>query len=71
MKPYGMTHREHADAHDDVAGATSTAPATRVQGRLKANTYRSLRRGKKDRVRRQQKRNARREALRELNAHDD
>lgn len=59
MKPYGMTFRENFDAHDDKLGALKTAPNTQIQGRLKENTYKSLRNGKKNRIRRRQKRQER------------
>lgn len=59
MKPYGMTLRENFDAHDDKLGALKTAPNTQIQGRLKENTYKSLRNGKKNRIRRRQKRRER------------
>lgn len=62
MKPYGMTPTETFNAHDDVKGATKTAPNTNIQGRLKENTYRSLRNGGKNKIRRRQKRRARAKA---------
>lgn len=59
MKPYGMTITQRFDRDDDVAGVVSAAGNTRAQGRLKDNSYRSLRRGKKAKVRRRIKRQAR------------
>ena len=59
MKPYGMTLVEVFKAHDDKLGALQTAPNTNIQGRLKSNTYRSLRKGKKNSIRRRQKRRER------------
>lgn len=59
MKPYGMTRVQRFDRDDDVAGVTSVAGNTRAQGRLKANSYRSLRRGKKTRIRQRIKKQAR------------
>jgi hypothetical protein len=59
MKPYGMTKHQSFDAHDDKLGAIRTAPNTQIQGRLKENTYKSLRNGKKNRIRRRQKRRER------------
>jgi hypothetical protein len=59
MKPYGMTPTENFKAHDDKLGVIQTAPNTRIQGRLKENTYKSLRNGKKNRIRRRQKRRER------------
>ena len=62
MKPYGMTKHQSFDAHDDKLGALQTAPNTKIQGRLKLNTYRSLRKGKKNLIRRRQKRRERNKA---------
>ncbi len=59
MKPYGMTSVEIFKAHDDKLGAMQTAPNTRIQGRLKKNTHHSLRKGKKNFIRRRQKRRER------------
>ena len=59
MKPYGRTLRQNFDAHDDKLGALKTAPNTQIQGSLKENTYKSLRNGKKNRIRSRQKRRER------------
>lgn len=62
MKSYGMSLLEVFKAHDDRLGAVQTAPNTNIQGRLKLNTYRSLRKGKKNLIRRRQKRRERNKA---------
>ena len=62
MKSYGMSLVENFKAHDDKLGAIQTAPNTNIQGRLKLNTYRSLRKGKKNLIRRRQKRRERNKA---------
>ncbi len=57
-----MTLVENFKANDDKLGALQTAPNTNIQGRLKSNTYRSLRKGKKNYIRRRQKRRERNKA---------
>jgi len=56
MKPYGMSRMEHGDT--DVAGCIYNARSTAVYS-LSGRAYRSLRNGKKARLRRVEKRAAR------------